>query len=384
MPLNKTTSLAMFSLAGLGLAGVFFLVLRTQEPIYRGRRISAWVEDLDYGLSSFKSSAVGEAEAAVGHMGSNAVPSLIRMMRCRDSALRKVPVPWLSKQTFVKLNLRPCAEHMQWRGARGAWLLGPSAKAAIPDLVVLLTNQSPWVRGGAAMALGKIGTNSVVALSSVVKALDDPVADVRNCTALALQDIGSSAQGAVPALVRHLNDSDPQTRSIVIGALLSVTNDRSLVMPVLLRQLNHPSADTRGNTVAILGSIGRDAQSAVSELAKLLHDSDKAVRRATTNALNTIEGRSGADTKADKVAFRFENAEVDQVLRFYAELVTNRLEIASDVRRTMRITIKCYGGAVREEALRLIEEALNEQADILITRTADGVVSAKHKWPRLN
>ena len=382
--MKKTIRLALFSLAGISLAGAFLLLLGTREPIYRGKRISDWVEDLDYGLSSFKSSAVGEAEAAVRHMGSNAVPSLIRMMRCRDSALRKKLVPWLSKQTLVKLNFRPAAEHIQWRGARGAWLVGPSAKEAIPDLIVLLTNQSPWVRATAAVALGKIGTNSVVALSSLVKALDDPVADVRNCTALALQDIGSAAHGAVPALVRHLGDSDPQTRSIVIGAILSVTNDRSLVIPVLLRQLNDPLADTRGSAVARLGSFGRQAQFAVPELANLLHDRDKAVRRATTNALNDIEGRSEANTKTDKIAFRFVNAPVDQVLRIYGELITNRVEIASDVRRSTPITIKCYGGAVREEALRLIEEELNEQANILITRTDDGVVSAKNKPPRIN
>src|SRR6266487_3186241 len=184
--MKKTIRLTLFSLAGITLAGAFLLMLRTREPIYRGKRVSDWVEDLDYGLSSFKGSAVGEAEAAVRHMGSNAVPSLIRMMRCRDSALRKKLVPLLSKQSLVKLNFRPAAEHIQWRGARGAWLVGPSAKEAIPDLIVLLTNQSPWVRGGAATALGKIGTNSVVTLSSLVKALDDPVADVRICIALAL------------------------------------------------------------------------------------------------------------------------------------------------------------------------------------------------------
>src|SRR2546422_541696 len=98
--MKKTIRLALFSLAGISLAGAFLVLLRTREPIYRGKRISDWVEDLDSGLSSFKGSAVGEAEAAVRNMGTKAVPSLIRMMRCRDSALRKKLVPWLSKQTY--------------------------------------------------------------------------------------------------------------------------------------------------------------------------------------------------------------------------------------------------------------------------------------------
>ena len=133
-----------------------------------------------------------------------------------------------------------------------------------------------------------------------------------------------------------------------------------------------------------LGHSAGKLNSRCPELANLLHDRDKAVRRATTNALNDIEGRSEANTKAEKLFFSFVNAPVDQVLRLYESLITNRLEIGLNVRRSTPITIKCYGGAVREEALRLIEEELSEQANILITRTDDGVVSAKNKPPRIN
>ena len=119
-------------------AGIALFAFRSREPVYQERPLSAWLEDLDYGQPSFRREAVPQAEEAVRQIGTNAVPFLVGMMRCKDSPFRKKMVALCSKQSFIKFNFRPPADTLQWRGALGIYVLGPAGKAAIPELINLL------------------------------------------------------------------------------------------------------------------------------------------------------------------------------------------------------------------------------------------------------
>src|SRR5439155_15915538 len=141
---------------GFNIALVFY-AFGPHEPEYQKKRFGAWLEDLDYSRPSFRREAVPQAEDAVRQIGTDAVPCLIRMMRSYDSPLKKKLVALCSKQSFVRLNFGLPADKLQWRGALGIYVLGPAGKEAIPELMNLLTNQHAWIRGRAAMALGKIG-----------------------------------------------------------------------------------------------------------------------------------------------------------------------------------------------------------------------------------
>ena len=355
------------------------LILASREPEYGGRSLGSWLGDLDYGMVGFNPSAVSNAESAVREIGPRGVPTLIDMMSYRESSLRARLQKVLAKQKIVKMKEPLPAERVQWRGARGAWVLGPGAKAAIPELIILLTNQSTWVRGSAAMALGKIGTNAALAVPALVKALDDPNPDVRTCTAIGLGNIGPAAVQAIPALVRHFTDSDPQTRDVVVGTFLSITADRSVVLPYLVRQLTDGLADMRGRAAGRLGYLGRDAQPAVPELRKLLDDPDKDVRRTVTNALSKIEGTETQSTNAPTVSIRFQKASAKDILGFYAGLTGKRVEIASEIRSFASVSIVSYEALPTEKAIELIEQELSEQANIMLVPAENGVILARHK-----
>src|SRR5438034_2929764 len=174
-------------------AGIALFAFRSREPVYQERPLSAWLKDLDYGQPSFRREAVPQAEEAVRHIGANAVPFLVGMMRCKDSPFRKKMIALCSKQSFIKFPFRPPADTLQWRGALGIYSLGPVGKAAIPELINLLTNQHTWIRGRAAMALGKIGPDAKVAVPYLIKTLSDKDADVRACTCIGLSDLGPVA-----------------------------------------------------------------------------------------------------------------------------------------------------------------------------------------------
>ena len=229
------------------------------------------------------------------------------------------------------------------------------------------------------MALGKIGTNAAGTAPHLVKSLDDPSPDVRNCSAIALQSIGPAARLAMPVLLRHLDDPDPETRSLMTWTFLSITNDRSMVMPYLLRHLGDPKADVRGRAVAMLRSFGSDAQSALPELMGLLNDPSKDVRRAATNAVSTIEGKTSVSVPGRATPFRFVNVSCKELLDFYGSLTGKRIEMAPDIQRFTKVTITPYDIMTLDEGIRLIEEELGEQANLVLTPSTNGVIFVKYK-----
>ncbi len=109
--------------------------------------------------------------------------------------------------------------------------MGADAKAAVPDLVNALQNDSDsWVRGSAAQVLGSMGADAKAAVPDLVNALQhDSDSWVRLSAAQALGSMGADAKAAVPDLVNALqNDSDSSVRSQMQRRLLvSIALSRS-------------------------------------------------------------------------------------------------------------------------------------------------------------
>src|SRR5438094_5211050 len=95
-------------------AGVVLLALR-REPSYQGRRLTSWMEDLLPTALSWNFSGYGsgvavyfppgpvrvpydldlKAREAIGRIGTNGLPTLVRLVRREDSPLGKKVLPWL-------------------------------------------------------------------------------------------------------------------------------------------------------------------------------------------------------------------------------------------------------------------------------------------------
>ncbi len=233
--MNKRRIIASVIVVFVVVAGIALFTFRSREPVYQERPLSAWLEDLDYGRPSFRREAVPQAEEAVRQIGTNAVPFLVRMTRCNDSPFRKKMVALCSKQSFIKFNFRPPADTLQWRGALGIYVLGPTGKLAIPELINLLTNQHTWIRGRAAMALGKIGPDAKVAVPHLIKTLDDKDADVRACTCAGLSDLGPAAAEALPAIVNCLKETNHTVFSIALTAASNMRGRQRYWSPFSLK-----------------------------------------------------------------------------------------------------------------------------------------------------
>ena len=100
-----------------------------KEPSYEGKTASEWVAIIakDRG-PEFQL----YAPAAFGHMGSDAVPTLIEFLKHKDGQFRSAAAVALG-------------------------MIGREAKAAVPTIVAVLKDENKCVRGAAAVGLGGIG-----------------------------------------------------------------------------------------------------------------------------------------------------------------------------------------------------------------------------------
>jgi HEAT repeat protein len=239
------------------------------------------------------------------NIGQTAAQSLVKMY---DTA-----VPELT----LRLNADEDA-NFKWNVARILGEIGEGAKDAVPTLTRLLNDdeQDPNLRGAAAWAIGKIGTDAKAGTQNVRQTVsvlknslankdDDP--NVRSNAAWALGRIGPDVKpdGArfpdaiASELGAALADMDPDIRRNSVWALGQIDPDPKKSSPGLAEtlQMDHDPRVRAEAALALgrLGSLGRDEGHRVHALAEALkNDTDSAVRRLAAVALGQIGGASQA------------------------------------------------------------------------------------------
>jgi HEAT repeat protein len=129
------------------------------------------------------------AATALGKMGAEATPSLVKLLNGKDAGLRSVACEALGE-------------------------IGTGAKAAVPDLI--LTFKDDAVREQAVEALAKIGTPAVQPL---IDQLTNRTPAVRIGAAQALGKLGPKAKAAIPVLARLRNHPVPEVRQAIRDAM---------------------------------------------------------------------------------------------------------------------------------------------------------------------
>ncbi|MDB9414575.1 HEAT repeat domain-containing protein [Microcystis aeruginosa] len=160
-------------------------------------------------------------------------------------------------------------------------LLGlTKSNEVVNQLLKALEDSDEYVRGNAAFALGKIGSET--AIPGLLKALEDSDEYVRGNAAFALGNIGSET--AIPGLLKALEDSDEYVRRNAAVALGKIGSETAIAG--LLKALEHSDVYVRRNAAEALGKIG--SETAIAGLLKALEHSDVYVRRNAAEALGNI------------------------------------------------------------------------------------------------
>ncbi|MDB6065626.1 MAG: HEAT-like repeat protein [Pedosphaera sp.] len=251
---------ALLLLAVMG--GIAWLALRPNEPVYKGKRLSVWLEGYHpIGLSFGSREA---ADEAVRQLGTKAIPILLKRLQTKDAPLTDEFIALAQKQHFISIH-HESAYNRRDEGAYGFSALGSEGRDAVPALIELYRKAGPECRPGIAFAFGEIGPDAKKAVPLLILGLGD--------TNIIEGEVG----GASAAYALGRIHSEPQM------AVLALINCLSNQNGFMLKEAR-----------TALGRFGADAKAAVPALINSLNDSNDWVRALTAKALKQIDPEAAA------------------------------------------------------------------------------------------
>ncbi|MDB6067666.1 MAG: repeat-containing protein [Pedosphaera sp.] len=268
---------ALIALAVVG--GIVWAVIYSHEPVYQGKGLSAWLEDLDDPHPGPKKD---RAEEAVRHIGRDAMPEIIRILKRRDSSLKERSMKWLSEHHFFKAAYHPVIES-QSRALRACSVLGPQAKAAIPAMVSLVNESSHarWLE----QALVQAGPDAVAPL---IGALTNRDYQVRRDVAYRLWRFPNSGPKVMPVLIECLKDKSLEVRVGAVFSMGELKQEPIIAIPALMAMLEDTTPSVRWRACLAIGKYEHEAQAATAALLTALSDPDPSVSGTAAIALVQI------------------------------------------------------------------------------------------------
>ena len=294
------------------LAGIFVWLLciifhpfEQPEPRYQGKNLTDWAEEIDQGAFFARTTDPSHQEqselaiSAIRHIGTNALPVVLKLCRAKDSWFKKHLEGWAERYNFSdwpKQRRFPIyiksADEKNFEGDNIIWALGSVAKPAIPELIRLLQSRDREIAESAMTALPGIGTNAIPPL---LQLLNSGNQEVRLRAAFDLADFfrpktpatpggplvvagsdsfRSEASAVVPVLLQCLENRklDQVTLIRAIYSLGLIQEDAPIVVPVIIRHIQSETNNflMLSDYIATLGNFGTNAKSAVPLLVRIL------------------------------------------------------------------------------------------------------------------
>ena len=260
--MRKRAQIALAVVAVAIVSVVVWQVCRQREPVYQGKRLSVWLDDY-FRIKEVRADATYESgEVAIREVGNNALPTLLKMARARDSKFKRKVAELIFRKSRGSIRL-----HNDWEAHRkailGFTILGPTAASCVPSLVNSLTSDDSSVRCTAANCLGLVGPAAQNAVPALVQCLDDSDFLVCLTSAWALGQIHSQPALVVPALLHFL---DTQTRFAkrsvdwrVFSALSQFGPEAGVAVPYILERLEKMNPQQRETALNALNAIDHEA-----------------------------------------------------------------------------------------------------------------------------
>ena len=302
-------------LASLGAAALWAPL--TREPVYEGKSLSIWLEDMSHGDPMVEQKARSVLRAA----GPEITPRLVHVLNSRNSPLRR---PYMEVRemlpTFIRERIPYPKHHAIYRHGAATALgeFGAAAEPAVPQLKELLRDDNEMVSWAAAEALGRVGPAAYEVTLELLALTNSSVTLSRVWAGWALWRIDPTAYTttATRILVGALTENELAGKKAV-DLLLDMGQVRPALL-VLTDALKAPATKTRIQAAGLLEQIGPEAKEAVGALAVALDDSDRHVRRSAAKAL----GRIGPEARSALPRLR-QGLKVEEgiSLKFYSEAI---------------------------------------------------------------
>jgi len=284
--------LGVVSIIALLAALQFGSVLLSDEgPCYAGKSLNKWV--LLIGRRSWEEPPSPElrrtAEHAIAHIGTNAIPFLLRWIRY-DPAPSKIgkrialvicKFPGKPHFQFLELPPKRPADEMRARGARNAFrILGATASAAIPGLSYLeRSSESGEVKDRVAEAMAGIGGPALPAMINLLTNSNGSMSPLY--ILYAIVSLGTNAEPAIPAIL----DCVTNQPDILPESALRELSSWSQTIADTLEKVRKERKKRHLNPEIIYEF---DDNTSVSLLVAVLSSPEPGLRAAATNALLRI------------------------------------------------------------------------------------------------
>ena len=252
---------AALFLAAIG--GIVWLVAvprEPPEPMYQGKPLTFWLGRGYFHPANFADQQA--ATAAVRQAGTNAIPTLLRLMRARDSKTKAWVFNWLHQHPRLTTPFID-APSKNWETFYAFRQLGRDARPAVPELIQIYETS-----------------------------LDTDCADI---IPNILVSLGPDDAGTVPALLRvatHSTNNDARVRAIQSLGWLHAQPE--IVVPALANCLRDLSKPVRANAIVSLIPFGTNG---IPYIFNMLNDPDPGMRMIATNALKEIKGLNSINSK---------------------------------------------------------------------------------------
>jgi HEAT repeat protein len=312
--MKKKKRILLLALFLLAIGGLIWIVSGEREPAYQGKTLSQWMkgyepnkddETIDDARRREK-----DADNAIRHIGTNALPFLAKMFTAKDSKLKEKLMALTQRQSLIKFNFTPASDK-HFLAVRGLGALGKDGAPLIPMLTRSLDDNNPETRYFAALAIARTG---IAGLKTLTNALASTNQRVRSFIATVFGQYREADDGdwlvaqlskgelafalgrIIPILLELVKDSDIGVEFRAISSLGQIRQQPEVVVPVLINILENPLDKCRWEATRALAKFGAQARSAVPALVAALQDPDKEVRKAAGEALLKID--PGAAAKA--------------------------------------------------------------------------------------
>ena len=262
---NKRRILLSITLLIAAVGFVSWLILsQPGEPVYHGKPLSYWCDQYAENYAPVPNMApVKQAEIAIRTIGTNGVPTLLRLLKAKDSKFKTKFIQFAQKQHVITVKWEP-ASLKNGQALVGFSILGPLGKSAVPALLEIYNEHrnGPWGQS-------------------------DGIAEI-------FASMGPAAAEAVPQLSQDTANANLFIRFRAVRALRQIHARPGLAVPALTRALLDQDYGVRTDAALSLGEFGTDATSAVPELIKALGDPSSVVRDQAASALKKIDPEAAA------------------------------------------------------------------------------------------
>ncbi len=293
--LRKSKWIVLLLALSVGMA--IFLLRSDPEPVYKGKRLSQWMNAFYTALGGDpETPEYLEAAAAVRHMGTNALPHLLKWISGKSSRskARETLSAWmheLPERVVPKIAHEwICGDVRKVRVGQsmvGIQILGTNAAPALPQLLRLANDPTDEERAiQATRAMYEIGPQIIPALLQIIQNTNAPG---RYAAMLPLASFGTNSLPAIPILLRCLDDPADDVRYGAADMLgrIGLASDQSV--PGLMKCLeNNPNPMAKAAAARSLALFGTSALPAIPPLHAALNDENEFVRRLAKEALSKI------------------------------------------------------------------------------------------------